>query len=68
MKNKNVSNRRIVSVGQILVWVVIFAAAVFFFNNPGSKPAVLDYSDFKQKVSVAEVSHLTVAPGVISGL
>lgn len=68
MKNKNVSNRRIVSVGQILVWVVIFAAAVFFFNNPGSKPAVLDYSDFKQKVSVGEVSDLTVAPGVISGL
>ena len=68
MKNKNVSNRRIVSVGQILVWVVIFAAAVFFFNNPGSKPVVLDYSDFKQKVSVGEVSDLTVAPGVISGL
>ena len=69
MKNKkNPNNRRIVSVGQIIGWLAIFAVAVFLFNKPGTKPAVLDYSDFKQKVAAAEVSDLTVAPEMISGL
>ena len=69
MKNKkNPNNRRIISVGQIIGWLAIFAVAVFLFNKPGTKPAVLDYSDFKQKVAAAEVSDLTVAPEMISGL
>lgn len=68
MKNKNPNNRKIVSFGQILGWLIIFALAVFFFNKPGVKEAVLDYSEFKHKVAAAEVSDLTVAPGMISGM
>ncbi len=67
MNNKNNNNRRIVSVQQILMWVVIFAIAVFLFNRPGSQTQTLDYSEFKNKVSAGEVADLTVAPGVISG-
>nr|QGT50848.1 ATP-dependent zinc metalloprotease FtsH [uncultured Elusimicrobia bacterium] len=68
MKNKNPNNRRIISFGQIAAWLIVFAAAVFLFNKPGAKETVLDYSAFKQKVAAAEVSDLTVAPGVISGM
>lgn len=68
MKNKNPNNRKIVSFGQILGWLVIFALAVFFFNKPGAKESVLDYSEFKHKVAASEVSDLTVAPGIISGM
>ena len=67
MNNKNNNNRRIISVQQILMWVVIFAIAVFLFNRPGSQTQTLDYSDFKNKVAAGEVADLTVAPGVISG-
>ncbi len=66
MNNKN-NNRRIISINQILIWVAIFAVAVFFFNRPGSQTQTLDYSDFKQKVAAGTVANLTVAPGVISG-
>ncbi len=66
MNNKN-NNRRIVSVNQILLWVAIFAAAVFFFNRPGAQTQTLDYSDFKDKVAAGQVADLTVAPGIISG-
>lgn len=66
--NKRPNNRRIVSVGQILGWLAIFALAVLLFNKQGPKQAELDYSDFKNKVAAAEVSDLTVAPGVISGM
>lgn len=68
MKNKNPNNRRIISFGQIAAWIAVFAVAVFLFNKPGAKETVLDYSAFKQKVAAAEVSDLTVAPGVISGM
>lgn len=67
MNNKRNQNRRIISVNQILLWVVIFAAAVFLFNRPGSQTKELDYSAFKQKVAAGQVSNLTVAPTVISG-
>ena len=66
--NKNQNNRRIVSVGQIVGWIAVFVLAVLLFNKPGAKQAVLDYSEFKNKVAAAEVSDLTVAPGVISGM
>ena len=66
--NKRPNNRRIVSVGQIVGWLAIFALAVLLFNKQGPKQADLDYSDFKNKVAAAEVSDLTVAPGVISGM
>lgn len=68
MKNNRPNNRRIISFGQIAAWLLVFAAAVFLFNKPGAKETVLDYSAFKQKVAAAEVSDLTVAPGVISGM
>lgn len=68
MKNNRPNNRRIISFGQIAAWILVFAAAVFLFNKPGAKEAVLDYSAFKQKVAAAEVSDLTVAPGVITGM
>lgn len=68
MKNKNPNNRRIISFGQIAAWIAVFALAVFLFNKPGTKETVLDYSAFKQKVASAEVSDLTVAPGMISGM
>ena len=42
MNNKNNNNRRIISVQQILMWVVIFAIAVFLFNRPGSQTQTLD--------------------------
>lgn len=68
MNNKNNNNnRRIISVNQILVWVAIFAVAVFFFNRPGAQTQTLDYSDFKDKVAAGAVSDVTVAPGVITG-
>lgn len=66
MNNKN-NNRRIISINQILIWVAIFAVAVFFFNRPGVQTQTLDYSDFKNKVEAGTVADLTVAPGVISG-
>ena len=66
MNNKN-NNRRIISFNQILMWVAIFAVAVFFFNRSGSQTKVLDYSEFKQKVASSEVSALTVSPTVITG-
>lgn len=66
--NKRPNNRRIISVGQIVGWLAIFALAVLLFNKQGPKQAELDYSDFKNKVAAAEVSDLTVAPGVISGM
>lgn len=66
--NKRPNNRRIVSVWQIVGWLAIFALAVLLFNKQGPKQAELDYSDFKNKVAAAEVSDLTVAPGVISGM
>ena len=66
--NKRPNNRRIVSVGQIVGWLAIFALAVLLFNKQGPKQAELDYSDFKNKVAAAEVSDLTVTPGVISGM
>ena len=66
--NKNQNNRRIISVGQIVGWLAVFALAVLIFNKPGAKQAELDYSEFKQKVAAAEVSDLTIAPGLISGM
>ncbi|MCQ2411273.1 MAG: ATP-dependent metallopeptidase FtsH/Yme1/Tma family protein, partial [Elusimicrobiaceae bacterium] len=68
MKNKRPSNRKIISIGQIVSWLAVFAIAILLFNKPGTKEAVLDYSEFKQKVATAEVSDLTIAPGMISGL
>ncbi len=69
MKNNNrPNNRRIISVGQIAGWIAVFILAVILFNRPGAKQSILDYSDFKQKVAAAEVSDLTVAPEMISGL
>ncbi|WP_428077949.1 ATP-dependent zinc metalloprotease FtsH [Candidatus Avelusimicrobium alvi] len=66
--NKNPNSRKIISVGQIVGWLAIFALAVLIFNKPGAKQTELDYSDFKHKVAAAEVSDLTVAPGVITGM
>ena len=66
--NKHPNHRRMISVGQIVGWIAVFIVAVLLFNRPGAKPSILDYSDFKQKVASAEVSDLTVAPEMISGL
>ena len=66
--NKNPNSRKIISVGQIVGWLAIFALAVLIFNKPGAKQTELDYSDFKHQVAAAEVSDLTVAPGVITGM
>ena len=66
MNNRN-NKRRIVSFHQILMWVAVFALAVFFFNRPGNQAKTLDYSAFKQKVAAAQVSDLTIAPTLISG-
>ncbi len=66
--NKHPNNRRIISIGQIAGWIAVFILMVVLFNRPGTKQSTLDYSDFKQKVAAAEVSDLTVAPEVISGL
>jgi len=66
--NKHSNNRRIISIGQIAGWIAVFVLAVVLFNRPGNKQSILDYSDFKQKVAAAEVSDLTVAPEMISGL
>ena len=69
MKNtKRPNNRKIISVGQIVGWLAVFAIAILLFNKPGTKEVTLDYSDFKHKVAAAEVSDLTIAPGTISGL
>ncbi len=69
MKNKQrPNNRKIISVGQIIGWLAVFAIAVLLFNKPGAKEITLDYSDFKHKVAAAEVSDLTIAPAMISGL
>ncbi len=68
MKKKNPNNRSIISVGQIIGWIVVFVLAVLLFNKPGVKQTTLDYSDFKQKVAEAAVSDLTVSPDTISGL
>lgn len=67
MKNRP-ANRKIISVGQIVGWIAIFVVAVLLFNRPSNKPAILDYSDFKQKVAAAEVADLTVAPELVSGM
>lgn len=67
MNNNKNNNRKIISVSQIMMWVVIFAVAVFFFNRPGTKTTVLDYSDFKAKVTAGDVADLTVAPALITG-
>lgn len=66
-KNKN-NNRRVISVGQIITWVLIFGVAVFFFNRPGVPTSILDYSEFKQKVAAGEVSDLVISAGTISGM
>ena len=69
MKNKQrPNNRKIISVGQIVGWLAVFVIAVLLFNKPGIKEITLDYSDFKHKVAAAEVSDLTIAPAMISGL
>ena len=68
MKKKNLNNRPIVSVGQIIGWLAVFVLAVLLFNKPGAKPTTLDYSEFKQKAAEAAVSDLTVSSDVISGL
>ena len=68
MKKKNLNNRPIISVGQIIGWIAVFVLAVLLFNKPGAKPTTLDYSEFKQKVAEAAVSDLTVSSDVISGL
>ena len=69
MKNtKHPNNRKIISIGQIIGWLAVFAVAILLFNKPGVKEVTLDYSDFKHKVPTAEVSDLTIAPGMISGL
>ena len=68
MKNKPSNNRKIISWGQIAGWLVVFAVAILLFNKPGEKEITLDYSAFKHKVVAKEVSDLTVAPGVISGM
>lgn len=67
MKKKNPNNRKIISVGQIVSWLIVFLVAVWLFNKPAVKETTLGYSEFKQKVAAAEVSDLTVAPGEISG-
>lgn len=66
--NKHPNNRKIISVGQIAGWIAVFILAVVLFNRPGAKQTTLDYSDFKQKVAASEVSDLTVAPEIISGM
>ena len=66
MNNKQ-NNRRIISVPQIMVWVIIFVVAVFIFNRPGAQRKELDYSQFKQHVAAGQVSNLTIAPTMISG-
>ena len=69
MKNtKRPNNRRIISVGQILGWIAAFVLIVVLFNRPGAKQSTLDYSEFKEKVAAAEVSDLTIAPEMISGM
>lgn len=67
MNRKPTNNRRIISVNQILIWVAIFAVAVFLFNRPSGATKELDYSAFKQKVATGQVANLTIAPSVISG-
>ncbi len=66
--NKRSNNRKIISISQIAGWLAVFAIAILLFNRPGTKQSMLDYSDFKQKVSAGEVADLTVAAEIISGL
>ncbi len=66
--NKRPNNRKIISIGQILGWIAVFALAIILFNRPGAKQSTLDYSEFKEKVASAQVSDLTVAPEIISGM
>ena len=69
MNNKKSNRRSPISVGQIIGWLVVFAVAILLFHTKsGLREVTLDYSDFKQKVAAAEVSDLTVATGVISGM
>lgn len=68
MKKKNPNNRKVISVGQIISWLIVFLVAVWLFNKPAVKETTLGYSEFKQKVAAAEVSDLTVAPGEITGM
>ena len=66
--NKQKNNRRIISLGQIATWILVFIVALLIFNRPHTKPAELNYSEFKQKVTEAEVSDLSVSPEEISGM
>lgn len=68
MKNKNPNGRKFVSVSQILGWLAVFAIAIFLFNKPANKAAVLDYSDFRQKIATSEVADLSISQGMITGL
>lgn len=69
MKNtKRPNNRKIISIGQILGWIAVFVLMIVLFNRPSTKQSTLDYSEFKEKVAAAEVSDLTVAPEMISGM
>jgi len=68
MKKKNPNVRNLISYKQIFGWLAVFLLMVLLFNKSGEKEAVLDYSEFKQKVAAAEVSDLTVAQGDITGL
>lgn len=69
MKNtKRPNNRKIISIGQILGWIAVFALAIILFNRPSAKQSTLDYSEFKEKVAAAQVSDLTVAPEMIFGM
>ncbi len=65
---KRPNNRKIISVGQILGWIAAFVLMIVLFNRPGAKSSTIDYSEFKEKVAAAEVSDLTVAPELISGM
>lgn len=68
MKKKNPNVRSLISYKQIFGWLAVFLLMVLIFNKSGEKQAVLDYSEFKQKVAAAEVSDLTVGQGDIAGL
>lgn len=69
MKNPSrPSKPRIISIWQIVCWIIAFAVIVLLFGRSAQKPAMLDYSDFKDKVASSQVSNLVVAPEIISGM
>lgn len=69
MKNtKHPNHRKMISMGQIVGWLTVFAIAILLFNRPATKQSTLDYSDFRKKVAAGDVSDLVVAPEMISGL